>query len=192
MSNFDLRLLEDLKAHIETRTPQRIPRRRARLVAAGAAAGAAITAGVLVLPGVLAGPAYAVERAPDGAIRISIREYRDPDGLERKLRGFGVDAVIDYLPSGKQCREPRATYAPNEPDLLTGDAVPAGDEKAVWLLHPDKIRAGQTLVYTVWLYERGDDSASSGRWQIATGAVAPCELVPGGPEVGPRGVTPGD
>jgi DNA-directed RNA polymerase specialized sigma24 family protein len=50
----------------------------------------------------------------------------------------------------------------------------------------------QTLVYTVWLYEQGANSASSGRWQIATGAVAPCEMVSGGPGVGPGGVTPGD
>jgi hypothetical protein len=40
-------------------------------------------------------------------------------GLQARLRQLGVAAVVDYVPNGKLCREPRATCVPEPDGLLT-------------------------------------------------------------------------
>jgi hypothetical protein len=84
------------------RTP---PRRRRRLaLAAGAvavAAGAAIAVPA-ILPahdtGSLVTAAWAVQRNTNGTITVSVRQLRDPAGLERALRAEGVPAYVRYIP----------------------------------------------------------------------------------------------
>ncbi|GAA2400549.1 hypothetical protein GCM10010191_04670 [Actinomadura vinacea] len=100
------------------------------------AAAIALAVAVPVALGSYFSPAYAVSREPDGSIKVLIRGYKDPDGLERKLRDFGVSAVIDYLPPGTQCREPRATYAPVDNGLWTEDPAATSAEAAAFILHP--------------------------------------------------------
>lgn len=158
--------------------------RRRRLVLAGAAAAVAVAVSVVV-PAVLGTgqqPAYAVEREPDGSVRISIMEYRDAKGLEAKLRAFGVPAVVDYVPNGQQCREPRASYVPDDqvPTLMTNEP-PAGDEESSWKLHPELIPSGDTFVFTTTLVgDPGDEEwMAKGQFRLATGPVAPCELIAG-------------
>jgi hypothetical protein len=193
LGGFEERLLTQLKEEITEVAAPALPARRRLVPVLAAAAGlVAVAVGAAAAIGVFSSPAYAVDREPDGSIRISIREYTDPKGLERKLNGFGVSAVIDYVPSGMRCKEPRARYAPDEPDLLSADDTTRSDEQAAWLLHPEKIGPGQTLVYTVWLYDDGTNSSTVGRWRLAIGAVAPCELQSGGPQVGAGSVSAGD
>jgi len=90
-------------------------RRRRRLPAlagALAASGASITLAVSALlpasgpvPAALA--AWTVTRAPDGTVTVTIRELRDPAGLQRTLRADGVPAVV-YSPTGPDpaCHSP--------------------------------------------------------------------------------------
>jgi hypothetical protein len=191
LAPYEEKVLTELREVVASRTsPVAVPRstgpmRRRRLMLATAAAVLAVAAGVgaPALLGTWQQSAYAVERDPDGSIRIYIREYRDAKGLETKLRAFGVSAVVDYVPNGKQCREPRASYIPDDqvpPGLMTTEP-PRGDEEAYWKLHPELIPPGHTFVYTTTLIGKPGDKewTAKGHMALATGPVAPCELVPG-------------
>lgn len=121
-------------------------------------------------------PAYAVERDPDGSVRVYIHDYRDPEGLQRRLATFGIRAAVNYLPAGTACREPRADYVPPEqmPRALV-DWSTLGTEQHFFKLYPQYIGPGQTLVYTVEVAEHGQRAAI----RLANGPVAPCTPVPG-------------
>jgi hypothetical protein len=41
--------------------------------------------------------AWTVVRQPDGAIKVTIRELRDPSGLQRRLRADGVPASVTFF-----------------------------------------------------------------------------------------------
>jgi hypothetical protein len=90
-------------------------RRRRRLpVLAGtvAAAAAAITLAISALlpatgpvPATLA--AWTVTRAPDGTVTVTVRELRDPAGLQATLRADGVPASVWYVDRpNPACRVP--------------------------------------------------------------------------------------
>ncbi|MEV5322932.1 hypothetical protein AB0K67_02195 [Nonomuraea sp. NPDC052634] len=166
----------------QTATP---PARRPRWPVLAALATAAAAALVIGLPIALdhgGTPANAVIREPDGSIKIYITDYKHPELIERRLRGFGVQADVTFLPAGKDCKEPRATYLPDNPALLTAEP-PAEGEETYSKLHPEQIKPGQTFVYTLWYIEDGDDRMAIARPRVATGPVAPCEVIPGGPEL---------
>ncbi|MEV0144372.1 MULTISPECIES: hypothetical protein [unclassified Nonomuraea] len=165
------------------------PRRRwLGLAVLGTAAAAALAIGVPVLLGQGAAPANAVIRESDGSIKIYVRDYKRPEVIEHQLRNLGVQASVTFLPAGKQCKEPRGTYLPDNPALLTTEP-PAEGEDDYWRLHPEQIKPEQTFVYTMWYEEDGDNSMASARYRVATGPVTPCEVVPGGPVMreGPDG-----
>jgi hypothetical protein len=94
-------------------------RRRIPGLAGGAlaAAGAAALAVTTVLPpGPASHPgirltAWTVAKRSDGSIQVTIREMRDPAGLERRLRADGVPAAVTYF-SGQAgpCRAIVARY----------------------------------------------------------------------------------
>jgi len=180
-TQFEDRLLAELKQVVAERAPVR---RRRRLTVALVAAVVLVAGGAVAGPALLSSPAYAVERDPDGSIRVYIRDYRDPEGLQRRLAAFGVRAAIDYLPAGADCREPRGDFVPR--DQVTLDLVswgPFGDsgDDPYWKLHPQFLGPDQTFVYTVHL---GRD-ANGERYQraairVANGPVAPCVRVPAG------------
>lgn len=102
-------------------------RRRLPVLATALAATAAAAASVAVLPwhagpaGHRGGPqagvqlaAWTVVRRPDGAISVTIRELRDPAGLQRKLRADGVLASVTFFG-----QEPRSCQPyPSSPALL--------------------------------------------------------------------------
>ncbi len=77
-------------------------RRRAPVVAAalGAAAAAAAVAVSAALPASHPASAqlaaWTVARQPDGSIQVTIRELRDPAGLQRTLRADGVPASVTF------------------------------------------------------------------------------------------------
>ncbi|MEU6783910.1 hypothetical protein ABZ912_32340 [Nonomuraea angiospora] len=90
--------------------------------------------------------------------------------MEQDLRQLGVAAVVDYLPEGKRCQEPRARYLGTSVDRVV--QVNAG---ASFTLHPETIGAGQTLVATATFNDPTDtDSGSVIGFELAEGPVAPC------------------
>lgn len=90
-------------------------RRRLPGLVAAAATVAAATAAVTILPwpashhgGHQTGiqlAAWTVARQHDGAIRVTIRELRDPAGLQRRLRADGIPASVTF--SGQEPRSCR-------------------------------------------------------------------------------------
>ena len=200
LAPYEARLLDELRGVVSERaapapvlTGTRAVRPRKRITVGLAVAAALAVAAGVGAPALLGAgdrPAYAAEREPDGSIRIHIREYRDAAGLQARLRHLGVAAVVDYVPNGQQCREPRAGYVPDDQvpqDLLTS-LPPQDGEAASWRLQPDLIKAGQTFVYTTTIIGDPDDDEwmAKAHVELATGPVGACELVPG-PEYGRSG-----
>jgi hypothetical protein len=176
-AGFEDRLLDELKMNLPAPTEGRSRVRRRWPVAVGAVgAAAAVAIGATVVVQ-LNQPAFAVERDADGSVRVSIFDYRDPDGLRARLASFGVRAVVDFLPFDKTCREPRADYVPREQMPLALVTWPQpGSNDSYFRLHPEYIGANQTLVYTV----RVDRHAHDQRFviRLANGPVAECEQIP--------------
>jgi hypothetical protein len=193
LDGFEERLLTQLKEVVAERgsmtatpaAPAARPGRR-RLVVSLAMATALVVVGVLVaalLPGLGEAPAYAVTRDPDGSIRVYIRDYRDPKGLQRRLEAFGVKAAVDYIPLGKTCREPRGDFVP--PEQAPREMVswgPFGEEDGFyWKLHPEFIGPDQTFVYEVQVgKDAHGDGVQRAMIRLANGPVAPCDPVPVG------------
>src|SRR5437899_6707509 len=81
----------------------RARRRRLPGLAAGAlaVAGAAALAVTALLPTAghpgLRPAAWTVAKRANGSIRVTIREMRDPAGLQRKLRADGVPAAVTFF-----------------------------------------------------------------------------------------------
>jgi hypothetical protein len=97
--------------HYRLHTPGRV--RMAGTVVAGAAAAAAVLATAMSHPG--SGPgsgaparaqlaAWTVTRQPDGTVSLTIRDMRDPAGLQRRLRADGVPASVNTA-GNQACQE---------------------------------------------------------------------------------------
>jgi hypothetical protein len=169
---FEERLLGELKQVVASAQPAA---RKSRLVWVSAAAVVVAGAGISYAA-LKPSPAYAVERDPDGSVRVSIHDYRDPEGLQRRLAAFGVRAAVNYLPAGMACREPRADYVPpDQMPLALVDWSPLGTEQHYFKVFPQYIGPGQTFVYTVQVAKHRQRSAI----RLANGPVAPCTPVPG-------------
>jgi hypothetical protein len=187
---FEERLLTELRNAVAIRAEaSAVPmagrsvrwRRRRLVLAAGtglAVAAVATLAGPSML-GLHPSPAYAVERDPDGSIRVFIHDYRDPKGLQQRIEAFGIKAAVDYLPAGMTCQEPRADYVPADqmPREMV-DWAPLSSKEHYFKVHPQYVGPNQTFVYTVQI------SNNHGRTQrfairLANGPVAPCTPVPG-------------
>jgi hypothetical protein len=145
-------------------------RRRIR----GAAGALAIVAGAVLAVTTLspAGPqpgaqlaSWTVVKQPDGNIDVTIRQLRDPAGLQSTLRRDGLPAVVDFngqLPPGCQFYPPisRALalriVQPQRPGTRTGatvliihpSALPGGaGVQIVTTVSPGRIHANIDLVY---------------------------------------------
>ena len=122
----------------------RVLRRRRRLPALAGAA-ATTTAAVAVAVSVLlpaSGPpvptaltAWTVTRAPDGMITVTVREFRDPAGLQATLRADGVPASVWSLA--------RPNPACHAPTVAAGQALervysfpPGSRHQDVVVIHP--------------------------------------------------------
>ncbi|MEU9832516.1 hypothetical protein AB0D67_13380 [Streptosporangium sp. NPDC048047] len=174
-------LMQEIQQDPRPVPARRLPFRRPVLALAAAVAAAAAVAVPLVIGGA---PAYAVDKTPDGSIRVQIKEFRDAKKLEADLKDLGLNAVVDYVPPGKRCEGTRGDFLPRSEadDLLTLDGEQAGtvdtlDETAV-LLHPSVLKPGQTAMLQ-FAEMRGNPHgvvmASLAR--ITNGTVAPCVLV---------------
>jgi hypothetical protein len=187
-------LKDDLMAQIE-HDPESEPRsapavahsvarrrwRRIGLAAAALAVGLGL-ASSLVLSGHDSASANTAERTADGGIIITIREAKHPKELQRRLRDLGVPAVVDFLESGFGCDPARSTGWVQEPrgEALFSFAPESSDDESSYVLHPDQLRAGETVVFEFQIDEYRDKIATSVTTRLSTSPVGECVPVPNG------------
>jgi hypothetical protein len=196
LSGFERRLLDQLRHLIVVERPglpstpdAREGTSRARLgwrgrvaLAAGIAAVAALAV-MAGLPRVDGGTspkaAYGVTTNDDGTVSVEIREIRDAEGLQRRLREAGIPAVVRYLPPGRACEE--QAFALVRPG--SGRGVIETSEHGSMRFEIDKrsLQPGQTLViYTIQDAVSGQpgdqtgEPATSLAISIVEGKVAGC------------------
>ncbi|GAB3420895.1 hypothetical protein [Flindersiella endophytica] len=187
---FEDKLLGQLKQVVTERAAEPVTRRhwRPRLALAGAvAATAAIGIAAPVLVADRTSPAWAVTQTGD-RIHVTILDYRDAEGLERKLESMGVSAVVDYPPAGMSCgRNQWFLDHPNEHETVIwfdGD----GDTLSFWFrrdtLRPEDTLVIETRVFDVRLgndvpeAERGIRSVPSIQVAGSGAEVPPCDPTP--------------
>ncbi|MFD8557643.1 hypothetical protein [Streptosporangium canum] len=162
--------------------PRRARRYGPRRLALGLAAVAVLATGAVVGPSLLqdgrgADPAYAVTKDANGVVYVKVRDFHDAAGLTRQLKDLGVPAVVDYVPEGQQCREPRATYVTDVPRGLyyAPTSIPGEEGGFGWQMRIDTklFKDGQTFVWTI-----GESGTST---ILMNDPVAPCALVPADP-----------
>jgi hypothetical protein len=162
---------------LRSRRSARIRRGQVLLLAA-AGAGALGLAAAVGLPVVrdepAASSAYAIERNDDATVRVTIERFEDADGLEAAIKGYGIRAEVDYLPSGKVCRQPRYAVAATA-DQRAAVGVVGGSGHSI-LLRPGDFDADETLVI---VHSGGGDFPSGGTVRgvqqlVARGRVASC------------------
>jgi hypothetical protein len=193
VSNFEERLLHELRGVVEAKPAGRGRRRpvwRApRLVLAGgltAVAAAAVLAGVFFFS---AGTpaAYAVTRNADGTVSVEVDSMTDAAGLQSALAAAGVNAVVEYLPEGKTCRQPWFTPAGHTPgETQSGSVGRTSDGSTNFTIGGDR-PAGDTLVITTQTGPGGEQALGIA-W--ATGDVPPCQVVDAPAGSGPLGGPP--
>jgi hypothetical protein len=204
MQTFEDRLLVELKELVAGRAaeqepatvpttvpafaPSRSPRRRRLLLGSGVLAAACAAAiAVPVLSGDGGTRANAVEKRPDGSVLVRFYELAHPERVEAKLRGFGVPAVVTFLPSGMKCA-PRARYYDISRQEPIYGTPPEGAEANGVLIFPKRIRKGETLVINVWGKRRGNgelvrDYGMVIGEEVTPDHVGPCVLTGHGPVV---------
>jgi hypothetical protein len=109
----------------------RARRRIPGLAAALAVAAAAVFAVTALLPGHPTSPqpgiqlaAWTVVKHADGTIHVTIRELRDPSGLQRKLRADGVPASVIFGDPANAQPNPCQSYG-GDPELLQKAVTPS-------------------------------------------------------------------
>jgi len=93
------RILADDGPAVPAVQPHRPGRRLVLGAAVAAIAGAAVA--IVGLPGAShygAPAAWAVAKNPDGSVTVKISDYRDPEGLQQRLREAGLRAEVGTLP----------------------------------------------------------------------------------------------
>jgi hypothetical protein len=193
MSNFEERLLGELRSVVEQqpvdRGRRRVLRPGRRLVLAGglAAVLAAASAGVFFLSaGTQA--AYAVTKNADGSVSVEVDSLTDAAGLQAALQAAGVNAVVEYLPAGKMCKQPWFTPAGAGAagGMRQSDVGRTGDGATRFTISGN-LPADDTLVVTTQTGSGGEQALELG-W--AKGDVPPCEVVDAPAGSGPLGVPP--
>lgn len=143
--------------------PRRTWQRRPVLLAGGALAAAAAAA--IVLPATLPGgtastfvtAAWAVQRNPDGTVKITFKDYRDPAGLQRALAKAGVRArvvsppeVVRKLRNGGTESYPSCNYDVTgsflePPEIQQAVATKERGPHMSVVIHPAAMPAGSLL-----------------------------------------------
>ncbi|MEU0028979.1 hypothetical protein [Streptomyces sp. NPDC006335] len=190
-TTFEDRLLAELRREIDLRAadpttdaaPTSVWRRRLPALTAPrlglvTLACAAVAGAWVLMPGSPAeSPAYAVVSHPDGSLTVTMNDIglggTLPDGLVERLKENGVHVVVDNVPNGYECTEPRGKGVPSSSD-------PSEDPSWVF-----DLRRGDSLVL-----EKLGQRQPDGSFQRVTGyvfvrgEVAPCHPIPA-PEPGP-------
>jgi hypothetical protein len=184
------------EARVRLRERARRPRRPAvpRRYVVGAAAAAAAAVAIVPLGTAGGGPgggqAYAAEPLPDGRIKVTVDDLMGPpeevqrrlDGVERRLAALGVRADIQLIPVHTRCPFPRGDLDrdANERSVPVSDGwgLPDRDKRAVFYVHPKRIRPGNTLVWTISVRrDKGPAVYGLNLYQVR-GPVQPCKPVP--------------
>ncbi|TDD11634.1 hypothetical protein [Nonomuraea diastatica] len=183
MSTFEERLLSALKEEITTRTaedemttvtPVRRGSRKRLAGMSAALAGAAAATAVVLLTGLTGSPAHAVTKAADGRVDVQINELSDPAGLQSELADAGVTAVVDYLPFGQTCKEPRGAHGASRGEFAA--SIRREGDGIAFTIEKGQVPAGQTLVLAFTKAEDGDDKPPvASRLEVVKGTVAPCK-----------------
>ncbi|MBB5774783.1 hypothetical protein [Nonomuraea jabiensis] len=191
MSNFEERLLSALKEEIATRTAEdgvtttvtpagrdRSRRRYVGLSAALAGVAAAATATAVVLSGLGGSPAYAVTEGDDGVITVRINRFNDPEGLQADLAEAGITAIVDYLPEGQTCKEPRGANGNGNDPWGFSLNFERSSNVTSFFFEKGRVPKGSTLVMAVSKSKAGDDQPPFGMsLTVVKGPVAPCEPI---------------
>ena len=90
--------------------------------------------------------AWTVARQADGSIRVTIRELRDPAGLQHTLRADGVPASVTFTGQGNPACQgyPGGGSQSQRRHLLSSVATPAGGRN-VMVIHPSALPSGAGL-----------------------------------------------
>ncbi|MEV4171708.1 hypothetical protein [Nonomuraea sp. NPDC049709] len=157
-----------------TVTPVRRSRRRLVGLSAAVAGVAAAATAVAVLTGLTSSPAYAVTTGSDGGVSVRIHSFSDPDGLEAELADAGVRAVVDYLPEGQTCKQPRGERGGGQGQFAT--SIGKDGDGIAFTIEKGQVPAGSTLVLAVSKSKEGDDQPPfATALEVVKGTVAPCE-----------------
>ena len=143
------------------RARRRVPRAAAALGAAAAAALAVAVALPADTPGAQLA-AWTVTRQANGSIQVTIRELRDPAGLQRTLRADGVPAAVSF--AGQQnpaCQGYALTGSPSQRRQQLGSVVtvPAKGRDAM-VIHPAALPSGAGLAINALFRHGGLDGFS--------------------------------
>ncbi|MEU7895829.1 hypothetical protein AB0B45_23605 [Nonomuraea sp. NPDC049152] len=121
---------------------------------------------------------YAVTKAADGIVIIQVRDFHDAPGLERRLKDLDVPAIVDYVPYGQMCREPRGKHVRDIPQGLYSLPESIPGERHGWQMRIDTklFRPGQTFVWTISGPANGGGGSTT--TSLMEGPVSSCEPVP--------------
>ena len=159
--------------------PARLRRRRARQTRRSFAAGAAATAvvaGAATLAVTAGGPAsppapirttltaWTVTRQPDGAVEVTVRDARDPAGLQRRLRADGIPANVTL---GDGLSPSCKLVDSNE--AIASIGVRSTDKGTVFTIRPSDIPRGQGLALTFGSFVMPSRNGSHGHRFVEVG-----------------------
>ena len=179
LDTFERELLHHLRTTVAVRTP--VPSRRPRRRVIAAAGVAAATAAALVfVPGIGGTAAYSVSRTNSGDVDVSVNRLEDAAGLEAALEAEGIDAIVNYVPDGRQC-----TRAAMVTDDRPGIGLTVGSDTFEVRIAAGTVRDDETFVIDASIVRRPDVTIADGTqlsdrvsfWvsaEVARGAVPPC------------------
>jgi hypothetical protein len=145
---------------VQSRTPveqivsrSRAVRARRRIPGAAGAlavvAGAAVAATALVPGSHLVKPqlaAWTVAKLADGSISVTIRELRDPAGLQARLRADGVPANVQFTPARhgqpNPCQEYNGSQALQHKVIQNLRPAHRGEQTVFLIIHPSALPGG--------------------------------------------------
>lgn len=180
LTTFEADLLAELREEVSSRNPQAVsaarPARRWVLPSA-AAAGLAALAGALVLS--TPAPAFAIEVTEDGDVTVIIHRPESPAEVETALAEHGIEAVVDFTPTGTICAPGRFIPAPAPTNDAGADAEIEVDGRnsasPIRITMDPQAFTGFTIVIeSAWVDGNVQDVATG----ITTGEVGQCDLVP--------------
>ncbi|MEV0585003.1 hypothetical protein [Nonomuraea sp. NPDC050310] len=146
-------------------------------LAVTAAAAAVVVPSVLDDSGTYTSASWAVTKQADGVVWVRVTDFKDATGLSSRLKDLGVPAIVDLVPEGSQCKEPRAQHVEDVPKGLyhAPQNIPGVDRGWQMRVNTKLFRPGETFVWTITPLSGGGSSTST---ILMKDPVAPCELVP--------------
>ncbi|MEV0407241.1 hypothetical protein [Actinoallomurus sp. NPDC050550] len=161
--------------------PAAAPRRRRRMafrvgLATVAAAAAAVAVG---LPLTGPTPAYAVTKNSDGTVDVVIRQFLQPKKLQATLRDAGLRAVVDYVPVGQRCLQPRGLPVPQDIEKVHRLPKPGGGRKGALTLRfsTTGLKPDETLLLEASFARAHPERSSAVTIGVIRGPVAACRPV---------------